>query len=93
MLFLTDYKVRPGLDRSETKRLMDIFGSRGSSPGEIAHYVKVNGSGGVIVSDVDDVSKVYEETLAYVEFMEFSIQPILKVADAVGPILAELAKG
>ena len=93
MLFLTEYKLRGGMDRSDTKRLMDIFGSRGASPGEKAHYVKADGSGGVTLNEVEDVAVIYAETLAYTEFMEFTFTPVLAINDAVGPILAELAKG
>jgi hypothetical protein len=91
MLFLTEYSIRDGLDPTDFKRVMELFGIRGSEAGEIAHYVKVDGSGGVTVSELDDITKAYEGTLAYAEFMTFKITPILRIDDAVGPLLAQLA--
>jgi hypothetical protein len=70
---------------------MDVFAKRGQAPGEIAHYVRVDGTGGLVISDTDDMVANYESVLAFTEFMEFSTTPILKIDDAVGPILKELA--
>lgn len=93
MLFLTEYRFRRHMPKSDIKRLMDLFGSRGPEDGTIANYVKADGSGGVIVGDQDDVAKAYEGVLAYVEFMEFTVTPALTVDDAVGPILRSLEEG
>lgn len=90
MLFMTDYHLKPNLTKPEVKRLMDEFGRRGAADDEIAHYVRVDGTGGVIVSDGDDMSAAYEGVLAYSEFMSFTVTPMLKIDDAVGPILAYL---
>lgn len=91
MLFLTEYTLRDGLDQGDFKRVMDLFGRRGAEAGELAHYVKADGSGGVTISELDQITKAYEATLAYSEFMTFDIVPILKIDDAVGPLLAQLA--
>jgi len=91
MLFITDYKLRSHLTRDDDKRLMDVFAQRGGkSPGEIAHYVRMDGSGGVVVSDNSDMLELYSYLLAFGEFMEFDIAPALTIDDAVGPILKEL---
>jgi len=93
MLFVTDYQLKPHLTTAESKRLMDEFGKRGAAPGEIAHYVRIDGSGGVTVSENDDATAMYEYVLAFAEFIEFEVTPVLKIDDAVGPILAYLGNG
>jgi hypothetical protein len=93
MLFMTTYRLKSHLKKSDVKRLMDEFGKRGAAPGEIAHYVRIDGSGGVSLSESDDVNAAYEYTLAFTEFMEFDVTPVLKIDDAVGPILAYVGDG
>jgi hypothetical protein len=87
MLFITDYRVRPGLAKADVKRLMDEFAARGAAPGELAHYVRLDGSGGVTISENDDAAEVYSYVLAFTEFLEFNVTPGLSIDDAVGPIL------
>lgn len=90
MLFITNYKLKSHLTKSLSKQLMDEFGKRGAAPGEIAHYVRIDGSGGVTISENDDAAKLYEYILPFAEFMEFDVTPALKIDDAVGPIFAWL---
>ncbi len=90
MLFMTTYRTRPGESVEQANRLMEIFGKRGAEPGTIAHYVRVDGSGGVVIAETDDVMSMYEGTLAYTEFLDFDIVPIVSIDDAVGPLLSSL---
>jgi hypothetical protein len=78
------------MPKAEVKTLMDEFASRGTPEGEIAHYVKADGTGGYTVGEYDDLSAAYADVLAYHEFMTFTITPVLKIDDAVGPIMAYL---
>ena len=93
MLFITDYRLKSHLTKADTKRLMDEFAKRGAVPGEIAHYVRADGSGGLTISEADDIAASYETVLAYSEFMEFDVTPVLKIDDAVGPILGYIGAG
>ena len=93
MLLLTTYRVKSHLSRADFKRLMDEFGKRGAAPGEVAHYVHTDGSGGSILSEVSDIGPSYESLLAYTEYMEFDVTPVLKIDDAVGPLLAYVGGG
>lgn len=88
MLFISEYRIRPGMSKEDTSRLMTVFGERGEEDGTIAHYIKADGSGGVVILDQDDTLKAYESVLAYSEYLEFTVTPALKIDDAVGPILA-----
>lgn len=91
MLFITEYQLNPHMPKAEVKRLMDEFGTRGPAAGETAHYVKADGTGGYTVSENDDLSAAYADVLAYHEFMTFTITPVLKIDDAVGPIMTYLS--
>jgi len=93
MLLLTTYRVKSHLTRADFKRLMDEFGKRGPGPGEVAHYVHIDGSGGSILSEVSDIGPSYESLLAYTEYMEFHVTPVLKIDDAVGPLLSYVGDG
>jgi hypothetical protein len=91
MLFITEYQLNPHMPKADVKRLMDEFGKRGAAEGEIAHYVRADGTGGYTVTENDDVSSAYADVLAYNEFMTFTITPVLKIDDAVGPIMTYLS--
>lgn len=90
MLLITEYSLKSHMPKADVKRLMDEFGKRGAATGEIAHYVKADGSGGYTIGDGETVNDVYEAALAYSEFMTFTITPVLNIDDAVGPIMAYL---
>jgi hypothetical protein len=90
MRFVTEYHLKPNQPKADVKRLMDVFGQRGAEAGEIAHYVRADGTGGYTISDSDDFDAAYAAALAYSEFMTVTINPVLKVEDAVGPIFAYL---
>jgi hypothetical protein len=90
MLFMTEYRLKPHMTKPDVKRLMDEFGKRGAVAGEMAHYVRVDGTGGYTISENDNLDAAYADVLAYSEFMTFSVEPLLKVDDAVGPIFAYL---
>ena len=90
MLFITEYQLNPHMPKAEVKRLMDEFGTRGAVEGELAHYVRADGTGGYTVSENDDLTAAYGDVLAYHEFMTFTITPVLKIDDAVGPIMTYL---
>ncbi len=86
MLFITEYRLKPNLPKAEVKRLMDVFGKRGAAAGEVAHYVRADGTGGYTVIEADDITSGYKDSLAYSEYMTFTVTPVLKIDDAVGPI-------
>ena len=89
-LFVTEYRLKPGMSKSEVTRLMEVFGKLGPGPGELAHYVRVDSSGGYTISDNDDAQQAYQRTLAFAEFMTFTVTPVLKIDDAIAPITAYL---
>jgi hypothetical protein len=90
MFFVSEYRLKPHMAKSDVKRLMDEFGKRGAAEGEIAHYVRADGTGGYTVSEADSLESAYADVLAYSEFMTFAVTPVLKIDDAVGPIFGYL---
>ncbi len=90
MIFVSEYQLRPHMAKADVKSLMDIFGKRGAATGEIAHYVRADGSGGYTITEADDLNSAYADVLAYSEFMTFTVTPVLKIDDAVGPIFEYL---
>jgi hypothetical protein len=92
MLFISEYKLKPNMSKDEVKRLMDVFGKRGAVDGEIAHYVRVDGTGGFTIAENEDLASAYADVLLYSEYMTFTVTPVLKVDDAVGPIFAYIGE-
>jgi hypothetical protein len=91
MIFVTTYKVKPFLGKEETKRLMDVFGKEGPGPGTTAHYVAVDGSHGVVVSDTDDVEGAYRNIQNYTEWVEYDTNVMLTIEEALPHIADALA--
>jgi hypothetical protein len=90
MLFVTKYKVRGDRSNERTAELMATFGERGPIPGTVSQYNAVDGSFGFVIIDTDDSAALYEATLAYSQWLEFEITPIIAMEDAVPHITASL---
>jgi hypothetical protein len=91
MIAVTTYKLKPFLSREETKELMAAFAQHGPGPGAGAHYVATDGSGGVVVSDTDDVQGVYRNLLNYTQWVEYDSRVVLPIEQAVPLIMESLA--
>ena len=87
MLFQTNYTLVGDRSVQQGKDLVKLFAERGKNPGEIAHYIHVDGSGGTVISDNKDIAELHDVTMAYSPYMEFEIIPIRLVDEAVGDIL------
>jgi hypothetical protein len=87
VLFQTNYTIVGERSTERGKALMAEFARRGKGPGEIAHYVHVNGEGGTVISENADISELHDVVLAYSQWLEFEIIPILAIDDAVPNLL------
>jgi hypothetical protein len=87
MLFLTTYRVKPYLARSETKKLLELFGKVGAAPGTVAHYIAADNSAGWAITEAEDATSGYVATLQYSEYLEFSTTPVLTIDDALPHLL------
>jgi hypothetical protein len=90
MIFVTTYKLKPFMSKSETRELMKVFAQAGVAPGVKAHYVAADGSHGVVISD-DDPAVGYRSILNYTQWIEYHTTVMLTVEQAVPLIMASLA--
>ena len=88
MLFLTKYTFIGDRSPESARALVKEFGQRGAAPGEVAHYVNTDGSGGYVITDSDDVQGAYANALAYQQWIKFETSQILTIADALPSIMA-----
>lgn len=89
MLYVTTYGFRGEMSPETTKELLSVHAERGSSPGELAHYLRFDGSGGVIVSDVtpDMAERQYENVLHFQQWLTMETTPVMTVEEAMPSIL------
>jgi hypothetical protein len=68
---------------------MFLAGEAAPEPGVtlIARWFKVDGSGGVTISETDDAALIFKSATKWADLMELSIAPIIGDAEA-GPIFA-----
>jgi uncharacterized protein DUF3303 len=88
VIFVTTYRIKPFLSNAEAKKLLEVFAGEGPGPGTQAHYVAVDGSHGVVISDTDDVAGAYRNIQNYTQWVEYDTKVMLTVEDAV-PLLME----
>jgi hypothetical protein len=87
VLFATRYKFKGDQSPDSVKALLAVFAEQGPAPGEVAHYVAVDGSGGMIISENDSMGQSYESALRYQQWMEFETIPVQTIADAMPAIM------
>ncbi len=87
MLFLTSYRIKPYLPRSETKKLLDLFGKVGAAPGTIAHYVAADNSVGWVVVENEDAVTGYVASPLVFGVHRVDTKPILTIEDALPHLL------
>jgi hypothetical protein len=82
VIFITTYKLK-GLNKDETKELMSAFAENGVASGVKAHYVAVDGSGGVVIAEADDLEESYRNILNYSQWIDYETRPYLTIEQAV----------
>ena len=89
MLFMTTYTFRDDISQESVKEMLAIIVSREPSPTEKLHYIATDGSGGVVINEVDAESQheVYEGVLHMQPYMEMHTRPILAVEDAMPTVM------
>jgi hypothetical protein len=53
--------------------------------------VRLDGRGGTVIGETDDLAGLYRNVLAYSEWIEFDISGVLAVDDAVTQVMDYLA--
>jgi hypothetical protein len=90
MLFVTTYKLKSFLNKSETREILDVFAKEGAGPGTMAHYVAADGSHGIVISEADDVAPAYRNLLNYTQWIEYDTKAMLTIEQAVPLIVDSL---
>lgn len=90
MMFVSKYSVRGERTKERIGALMSVFGEQGGIPGTVAHYVGLDSSFGFVIVETDDQAGLYQATLAYQEWLDIEMTPIMAVEDAVPHIVASL---
>ena len=88
MLFHTTYTFIGDRSPEAARELVKEFVQRGAVAGEVAHYVNADGTGGVVITDSDDIVAAYANALAYQQWIKFETRPVLTIADALPTILS-----
>lgn len=91
MHYVTKYTFKPHMTKQETADLMEVFGAVGTAPGTTAHFVRVDGRGGTIVGETDDIPGVFRNIQNYSSWIEFEVDVVLPVDDAVPQVFDYLS--
>ncbi len=92
MIFMTTYRVKPFITKEETRELMEVFARAGSTPGTIAHYLSVDNSHGVVISETTDEGADYRSILNYSQWLEYETDVMLTIDRAVPLILESVGE-
>ena len=88
MLFVTKYTFKGDQSPASVKAMLEVFGEQGAAPGEIAHYVAADGRGGLVISENDSVTEIYENALHYMQWIDTQSVPAQTIEDALPTIMA-----
>jgi hypothetical protein len=87
-LYMSVYRYREGLDEDDRRDLTRKFMEAGTGEGVVAHYERLDGSGGFLVQEVaDDPESDYENTIRYSPWMDVQIFPVTTIEDAFPVIM------
>jgi hypothetical protein len=91
MNYLLHYTFKPHMGKDETARMMETFASVGEAPGRTHHFVRVDGRGGTVIGETDDLDAVYRNVLSYSDWVEFDMSTVLAVDEAVAQVMDYLS--
>jgi hypothetical protein len=82
-LYMITYRFRAGLGEDELRKLTKKFAEVGQPPGVVAHYVRIDGSGGFMLQEQqEDPEATYENALRYQPWIEIEIAPVATIEEA-----------
>jgi hypothetical protein len=82
-LYMITYRFRAGLGEDELRKLTKKFAEVGQPPGVVAHYVRLDGSGGFMLQEQqEDPEAGYENALRYQPWIEIEIAPVAAIEEA-----------
>ena len=86
MIFITTYRIKQ-ISKDETRELMGVFADKGVVGNVTAHYLRADGSQGVLIAEEDDLEETYRNILNYSEWIEYDTKPYLTIEQAVPHIV------
>lgn len=82
-LYVTAYRYRDDLDEDDLRDLTKKFSEIGTAPGVTAHYVRLDGQGGLLIQErSEDVAKGFEFTIRYGPWLSMETFPVTTIEDA-----------
>ncbi len=86
MLFITNYRIRPGVSYEDTKRNLALLGAWNPPDGleMTTHYFLADGSGGLAIIETDSAAALLEAVTPFNDVLEFHPVPAVDVEEGVG---------
>lgn len=89
-LYLVTYEYKDDLKESDYRDLSKAFIDHGAGPGLVAHYERLDGRGGFLVTEVPaDFERNFELTVRYSRWVKFDIYAITTMEEAF-PVIQQL---
>ena len=92
MRFVSTYRFQPFRTKEQTRQLLALFAEVGNAPGVTEHFAFVDGTGGIVIGETDDIAGLYRNVVSYREFLTVETHLVLRVEEAVGETLAVVAE-
>ncbi len=90
MLFVTYYQWVGERGKEHGAELMTRYAERGVPPGQLAHYIHADNSGGFVIGDESGLDRLYGDALAYSTYLQLETRPILTIDEAMPQIMEYL---
>jgi hypothetical protein len=82
-LYVIAYRFHENLDEDDLRELTKKFAEIGSAPNVTAHYARLDGQGGFVVTlGAEDDAPGYENTLRYAPWITFDVFPVATIEEA-----------
>lgn len=89
--YVATYHFKPFMNKDEAAAMMEVYGSIGPAPGESANLVWVDGTGGTLIGETEDIDALYRNFLNLGDWLEFDVKVVLPVERAVTQVAEYLA--
>jgi Protein of unknown function (DUF3303) len=86
MKYVVTWELRPAVTEEASARSLEVFSKWSPSEGaEFKEFLgRVDGPGGFAVVETDDVSLIAKDVAPFTAWFDFSVHPVLEIADAAG---------
>ena len=82
-LYVIAYRFREDLHEADLRELTKKYTEVGNAPGVVAHYSRLDGQGGFVITErAEDEAPDYEVTLRYAPWIHFDVFPVATIEEA-----------